>query len=158
MQTYDLNIVNKFATRFAPNSKPSLLDLICVNNVGKINHIDQFPMDGISDHEMLFLSYDLKFNRKEPDFELTYRCYNGINMEELSKEASGLDWNGCLFFSKVDEKVQYLNNLVTHLFNKLVPLKTITIRGHRKPWFTEEILRLIKSVRELIGSGSDFRT
>lgn len=60
-----INIVNKYATRFAPHCKPTMLDLFGTSEVNNVNQVDQFPLAGISDHELMYLCYNIEFNKAQ---------------------------------------------------------------------------------------------
>ena len=49
-----VHIVNQDPTRFAPNCNPALLDIMTCSN--KSLSIHQLSLDGISDHDLLFMS------------------------------------------------------------------------------------------------------
>ena len=57
-----LNLVSKNPTRFSRNCQPSLLDLMCVSDTSFAKHFEKLSLSGISDHELLFLCYDLQIS------------------------------------------------------------------------------------------------
>lgn len=59
MSSAGLNVINKLPTRFGPHSKPGLLDLFCVSDVNNVLHFEQLSLSGVSDHDLIFLSYNL---------------------------------------------------------------------------------------------------
>lgn len=134
----DLDVVNKEPTRFAQNSRPSLLDIVAVSNLAILNHFDQFSLPAISDHDMLFASLNIRFSKfVTPSF--TYRDFKRIDMNALYEEASTLLWNSCWLGTDINEKLSSFESLINYLFDKYVPLKTVRFKRNRQPWFTDEV-------------------
>lgn len=139
-----MNLVNHHPTRFSPPSKPSLLDILCLANLDNLIHFEQFPLAGISDHDMLFCSYSIDFNKVPENIAVSFRDFKHVDKDILDAEAESLPWNGCWFYADIDQKVEFLNNLVKYLFDKYVPLKTVQLQKNRQPWFNDEVVQSIK--------------
>lgn len=107
MSSAGLNVINKLPTRFGPHSKPSLLDLFCVSDVNSVLHFEQLSLSGVSDHDLIFLSYNLVLRpiiNSSPEYLYT-RNFNEINVEDLANEASALPWNDCWFLPILTKKL-----------------------------------------------------
>jgi len=140
-----LRRVNCMPTRFSPNSRPSLLDVHCVADLDYLVHFEQLSLHGISDHDMLFMVYDIDFNRSSNNNLVTFRDFKNTDSESLLAEAATLPWNDCWFFSDVDSKVEHFTNLINYLFDKYVPLKVFTPRKINQPWFNRQVANAIKN-------------
>lgn len=120
-----ITVANKYATRFAPHCKPSMLDLIGVSIINNVKHTDQFPLSGVSDHELLFLCYNIQFCKIKSKTNITYRDFKNVNTTALFNESSSLDWNFCWLLSSVDDKLAHFTMLVKYLFDKYVIIRSL---------------------------------
>jgi len=118
-----LSKINHMPTRFSPNSKPSLLDVLCVADLEYLVHFEQLSLHGISDHDMLFMVYNIDYNRSNNETTVRFRDFKNIDCESLLAEAASLPWNDCWFFSDVDSKVEHFTNLVNYLLINMCQLK-----------------------------------
>ncbi|XP_067631924.1 uncharacterized protein [Eurosta solidaginis] len=139
-----ITIANKYATRFAPQCRPIMLDLFGASDTRNIMHIDQFPLAGISDHELILLSYDVEFSKTKNAVKLMYRDFKKINMNGLQYESLAMDWNYCYLLPHIDDKLSYFLMLVNYLYEKYVPISTTNAIDNKKLWFNNRILQLIK--------------
>lgn len=92
-QIYDLasslglQIVNiSNSTRF--NSTPSVLDLIVVSNPLSVLLFDQLSLDYISDHDLVFCTYDVNFSHSAIRLSFTYKDFSAINALALQTALS----------------------------------------------------------------------
>lgn len=118
-----LVIMNQHATRFAPNCKPSLLDLVCVGDFKYVNHNEQLSLAGISDHDLLFLSYNINLRKSDVARELVFRDFKNIDISSLDKGASSTNWESIWFLADVNDKLKHFNMFVNSLFEKHIPLR-----------------------------------
>ena len=137
--------INKMPTRYSQHCKPSLLDVFCFGDLDFVNHFEQIALPGISDHDLLFSSYNLKFNTPSTKSVFTYRDFKRLNLQALFSEATILPWNDCRFFSDINKKLEHFTNLINYLFEKYVPLKTIKPRKSDHPWFNDEVDEAIRN-------------
>lgn len=140
-----LFVVNKYATRFGPNSKPSLLDVTCVVDMKNVNHFEQLSLPGVSDHDMLFLSYNIEFNATKTESFTTFRDFKRVDFVQLTTEAALLPWHDCFAITDINDKLQHFTMLINYLYDKYIPLKRIKIKNTSQPWFNSEVLNAIKT-------------
>lgn len=131
-------------TRFAPNRRPALLDLMCSSNDSATIHFDQFSLAGVSDHDLLFLACDIDLNYTFTDDHFYYRDFKRINNERLYNDAASFNWNNCWLYSDVNDKLICLCNNIMLLFEKHVPLRKLKINNSTKPWFNKDVKTAIK--------------
>lgn len=116
-------IINRtIPTHYKPNTRPSCLDLIITNHPGKILMHNQVAIPSISHHDLIFLKYKMHAKVKDEEKQY-YRCYKSINLEALVADASNLPWHGIRNSLDSNDQVQQLNDHITTLFERHVPLK-----------------------------------
>ena len=137
-----LKIINSWPTRYAPHSRPFLLDVMIASNDRLTNHIDQFPMADISDHEMLFYSYKIDLNNVSRT-QIQFRDFNSIDIASLHHNSACVKWNDVYYYPDVNDKVECLSLNINYLFEKHVPFRTIKIKSSKPPWFSDQIKKII---------------
>ena len=143
LQANGLSIVNKvMPTRFNRNCVPSLLDYFIVSDLNKVVLFDQINF--VSDHDLIFCSFDLPFNSEvEPVFQ-TFYDYKHIDFASLYDDALQIDWEECFFVCSVDEKLSVFTNQIRGLMDRHLPLRTVRIDNPSCPWFTSSVKEAIK--------------
>lgn len=145
-----LEIVNtNYPTRYAKNCTPSLLDLAIVSDISSVLIFDQLSLDCISDHDLLFCTYDINFTHTAVPLSFTYKDFCSINMDALQFSALTAPWGWCRLSSDPEEKLYYLQEIITQLYIRHVPTKTVNIRNKNCPWFTTEVIDTIKARNKL---------
>lgn len=122
-----------YPTRYSPNDTPSLLDLLIVANPPKVLLLDQLPLDGISDHDLIFATYDIDFTHSTIPLTFQFRDYKAININSLGFHASCMPWDDCKYVPNVDEKLGCIQSRISELCESQVPLKKIHIRNKKCP-------------------------
>lgn len=133
-----INPINQ-PTRFAANCAPSLLDLMCASDVSNVIHFEQLSLSGISDHDMLCITYNLQFSKTIPETYFQYRDFKRINFGALYDECCSIPWNECWYLSDVNLKLEFFNTTVSYLFNKYVPERKVKVKNPRLPWFDSNV-------------------
>ena len=138
-----LSFVNTLIpTRFCNNSTPSLLDIILVSNLSLVLFFDQITF--VSDHDLLFCTFDIEFNRVDCQTSFSYYDYHGIVMSELVTDAMLVDWSCCWNSVCVDEKLAYFVSAVKGLFSRHVPMRTVKKNSNCCPWINYRVISAIK--------------
>lgn len=133
-----LKIVNTTEPTYVPPSKgqSSLLDIF-ITNTDKVVFFNQISV-GITDHDMIFCSYNTELNRSLVDF--TFRNYKAIDNARLFDECSRIDWTKLYTFTEINDIVECFNENITNLFESNVPLKKIKSKPLKcVPWFNNDI-------------------
>lgn len=133
-ESLSLSIVPSGATHFG-NFEPTALDLFVANNLSKVLYRSQFSVPGISDHDFIFMSFDVGLRNNSP-VSFTFKDFSQINLDDLLFSASNLPWDQVYRLNDVDHKLQMINQLLLHLFNEAVPIKTVRIKYPNTPWLT----------------------
>lgn len=126
------------------NCKPSILDVIASNCPNLVLSYGQTPAPGYSAHDLLYAVFDLSTPRPSKK-TLTYRNFKKLNSTALLDDARQVRWEEIFRLTDINNKVSLFNELLTELFDRHVPLQTITVKKQSEPWMTREILNLIEA-------------
>lgn len=138
-----LSVVNSTVpTRFCNNAAPSLLDYFIVSDLTKVLFFNQ--IDFVSDHDLIFCSFDLILVKQLPPESYQFRNFYNINYDALFSDAMQIPRDNCWFFSNVDEKLLFFVNCLKNLFDTHVPLCESRAVSRSCPWFTENVKQAIK--------------
>lgn len=140
----NLNILPFNNTHFTANSA-TLIDLMIVSDLSDIVHFGQFPVPGISRHDLIYSVYSIK-SPKPPTKYIQYRDFKKIDDCLFFLDVENTKWDKIYQLTSVDDMVNSLNNEVLNLFNKHAPIVKKRITGNKKrpvPWMTNEILRVM---------------
>ena len=129
------------ATHHKPTSD-TWLDLCLVDEQDRILDFSKTESPFINGHDLITATLALQ-TPKPSITSFTYRDYNAISAESLNDFLSGLDWS-VAESAPLDECVSVLQSHVTSAINTLAPVKTVTPRKNRHPWFTPEHRVLIQ--------------
>ena len=140
-QSLDLSILPLKPTYHTATSD-TLLDLIITKKNDNVLIHGQLPAPGISGHDIIYVAYSLQCP-KAPRKTITYRDLKHINDTALLEDALLLPWHTILHAHTVDEKVEILNNLILHLYDKHAPLKEKRTNRPPAPWMTPTIKELM---------------
>lgn len=143
-----LTVMNRYPTRYAPNDPPSLLDLLVVSNPSNVLLMDQLSLEGLSDHDLLYCTYNIDFSHSQVPLTFQYRDVKSVNISSLSCDAYCAPWDGCKYLSNIDDKLDFVQSIIAELFEAHVPLKTVRIRNTKCPWYTSEAQASIKNRRK----------
>lgn len=138
-----LTIVNdRMPTRFSPNCRPSLLDLILLSDLKLMTLFDQISF--VSDHDLLFCTLSINLNRIKSSRLVTYRDYNGVDFNSLYSELSLSNITDCWYQSTVDDKLDVFISTLQNIFNRHVPQRSFSIKNCSCPWYTSTVKASIR--------------
>lgn len=115
----------------------SLIDLFLVSNKDYVSSFGQVPVGGISEHDLIFLSYRVHFPRvklKPRDI----KDFNNVNTDRLLLQAASLDWNSIYLQSSSDAKLSAFYNNMNVILDD-IPTKRIFSGPSNVPWFNNNI-------------------
>lgn len=144
-----LQIINRYPTRFAKGSNPSLLDLAVVSDPSSVLVFDQLSLDYISDHDLLFCTYDINFSHSAIPMSFTFKDFCSIDHDALQLATVSAPWDLCRRGIDANQKLDHFQGLVSHLYNQFVPTKTVRVHNNRCPWFTSDVIDKIKTRNKL---------
>lgn len=134
--------INKISpSHYSPNSNPSLLDLMLVNNLSKVKSYGSC-CSNISHHHLIFCSLFIK--PKPPEMiKYSFHNFNKIDPDKLYQKASLIDWNKLLNIDNINHQAESLNDILLNLFIKTVPVSSGISKHPSVPWFSAEIKQAI---------------
>lgn len=134
----------------------SLIDLIFVNNVSKVLLYDQISASDFSNHDLLFMTYDLRVEMQ--CLYYTYRDIHNVDYNYLSFHAENVPWNHIYTLDDANDQLCFIQNKVNTLFDTCVPLKSKRNNLSQEPWFTNEIEQLIRKRNTAYARWKKFKT
>jgi len=155
MLSYGLHLVNTQNPTHFTNTSSTLLDLFFSAQENKVLLFDQISAPSFSRHDLIIMIYDLKCNSSGKS--LTFRDFKNIDSELLISCANLIDWDQIYFLNSIDDKVDFLQNCLNDLFECLVPVKKVNIKGKQNPWFTGEIHRHITERNKIYNHWKRYR-
>ncbi|XP_063902507.1 uncharacterized protein LOC135122238 [Zophobas morio] len=132
-------------TRVTPDSE-TLLDLIFVSS--DLQVIESEVLDlMISEHNTVSCKIALE-NQKPKPLLKTIRSYKNFDIHKFAEDANKIDWSRFYQMSNIDEKLALFNHSLLMLFEFHAPLKTIKVKQHYQPWYTDNLKYLSKIKRK----------
>lgn len=120
----------------SPNS--TLIDHILVKNPQFVVKFGQRPVSGISEHDLIFLSYRIRV----PKLNITAKYiknFKAVNQSLLLHQAHSLNWNGIYGMACVDGKLEALMDNILFLLETCVPSKRVLQGPKSAPWYNNSI-------------------
>lgn len=137
LNTFGLNSMGTEPTHFFTTGC-SQLDLFLVCNRDKMLSFSQINVPGLSNHDMLFGSYDVAITRCEQPTS-SFRDYNRFNANILAESINAIPWNLFEEMRDPDDCLTFLNRHLHQIQDKCFPLRTVRGSRRHNPWFNDEI-------------------
>lgn len=118
-----------------------MLDLILTNKPDKLISFNQVSVPGISNHDLVFASFDYDCTVCEKS--VTYRDFKNINPHFVLDQFYDIPWHQFFDSDDPDMLLEFFNNNIKRLYEGSVPLKTFRPKKPYNPWFNAEIQRAI---------------
>lgn len=139
-----MTVVNDIIpTRFSSNSRPSLLDLFVLSDPNLLLLYDQISF--VSDHDLLFCTFNINLCRNNNTRLITYRDYNSIDFPSLFSEVSDLTWNDCWYQPSVDGKLDVFLTTLRGVYDRHVPERSFYVKNSSCPWYTSAVKESIRN-------------
>jgi len=138
----NLTILPLNATHITRNTE-TWIDHIIVLNPGKALSHGQFSVPGISKHDLIYLSYNLKCPRYVPKI-IKYRDFKNLNANSFISEGISAPWDLVYNATTLNSKVDVFTQILGRLINKHVPQKTSRVTRPAAPWITSDIRKIMK--------------
>ena len=134
-------------TRLRFNNKPSLLDLVLVNNIDSVEDIQYESPLGKSDHRVL--QFELNCIVKKVKYTKLKYYYNKANYEAINNSLLGIDWSIILGSDDVDEQWNAFKNCIDKEIATHVPTKLIKSDSVKRIPLDDQQRKLIKEKHKL---------
>jgi hypothetical protein len=138
IEPFNLTQIVDQPTRITETSS-TLIDLMLVKNPDKVICHGNCAVPGVSDHNLIFMAYNIKRPKFEP-VKVTTRSFKDFNMEDFLAAAEVAPFENVFTVSNVNDKVAILERTINDLLDTFAPYKTFTITKEKStPWITPEI-------------------
>ena len=125
------------------DQRPSLLDLILVNDDEMISNINHHSPLGRSDHEVLLFELYLPKEQKISTNNMSYEFKKG-NYNKMRENCSEINWE-ILNDLKVNEAWEIIKNNVIKLMTEHIPQKKVNSGSKSKSaWMSNKVLKRIR--------------
>ena len=147
IEPFSLKQVINTPTRITATSS-TLIDNIFVKNVEKVSAHGNCAVPGVSDHNLIYIAYDVKKPKFEP-YKVTTRNFKNFNLEEFLAAAETANFENIYNVTNVNDKVTVLENTINDLLDIFAPYKTFTVtKENSTPWINDEI-REVMNLRDM---------
>lgn len=113
----------------------SLLDLLITDAPDVVVKQDQVSMSGVSNHDLVFCSLRLSFNKT--DNNVRYRDYVNFDSGALLEGFYSVDWNVFFQMDDPNDMLNFINYHFLMLHDEFIPLRRK--KKQRTPWFNNDI-------------------
>ena len=144
LETFNLKQIIEVPTRVTEISE-SLLDLIIVSMEEDIVEIGVLENDS-SDHHLIHCTLKVCDVKSGPRI-FSYRNFKNFDYEKFEFDLFEIPWYIIFDLNSVDEKVDYLINNLTYLFEVHAPMITSRFTRPYAPWITDNI-KIMISIRD----------
>lgn len=134
---FGLSKIGTEPTCFSSTSS-SLLDYFLVRDVTRIKYNGQLCCGGLSDHDLIYMSYDI-FVPNYLGKKITYRDYKNVDLRRLVSDFYFLSWENIYLKTNPDDMIDILNENLLFLFNRHVKLRSIICKQDKPKWFNANI-------------------
>nr|CAI5832166.1 unnamed protein product [Callosobruchus analis] len=142
--SYNLHQLLLEPTRITEHSA-TLLDPIFLNCVDKCLKVGTVSAKTFSDHLVVYCHISMKTIKPQPK-TITYRDFKNFDDNSFTEDLFSIDWLIIVYIRDIEDKIQYLVDNITWLFDKHAPIRTIVVSKPRAPWMTR-VLRLMRKER-----------
>ena len=127
----------------------TLLDLFLVKNKEKVLASGTCEVPGVSDHNIIYLGYDIRKPKFKP-FEVTVRDFKNFNVEGFLAAAELENFENVYNVGTIDDKITIMENSINNLLDIYAPYKTFTItKKDPTPWLDDDDIRETMNKRDL---------
>ena len=130
MSSHNFTNIIKDPTRITCRSC-TLIDHIYVTNTSRVSNSGSFD-SCISDHNLVFTTYNLKSKRKPPKL-ITIKDYKNINMDVLRQDLDTSPWDLIDLFDEVDDALWCWETIFKGTLSQHVKTRKVNIRSDNNP-------------------------
>lgn len=138
IEPFNLTQVINEPTRITEKTA-TLLDLFLVKNKEKVLASGTCEVPGVSDHNIIYLGYDIRKPKFEP-YQVTVRDFKNFDTQGFLAAAELENFENVYNVGVIDEKITILENSINSLLDTFAPYKTFTItKQDPTPWLDDDI-------------------
>lgn len=139
--TFNLTVLPTGPTRITDTST-STIDLL-ITDCPQFIRKSKAVTANISDHEIVFLLTDIRFQKTPPQV-IRVRNFRNIDTLRLQGDFQEIDWQEYYESTDVNTKTTIMSTKLERLLQVHAPEKTIVVHDKRTPWITPEIKRAVE--------------
>ena len=145
---YFIDLMTSLSFEILPFSNTRLsstLDWIMIASINsdRIFKLGQTSIPGISDHDLIFITYRYRYPKSENKYNF-FRDYSKLNINSFLIDSLSRNWLTIYECADINSKVKCFNDIFNKLFNDHVPFKRKLCKSKITPWFNNSIFELIK--------------
>ncbi|KAK3917081.1 RNA-directed DNA polymerase from mobile element jockey [Frankliniella fusca] len=122
----------------------SYLDVLASNSNNLVLDHGQTSAPGFSAHDLLYAVFDF-CNPRPTKKKILYRDFKNINTVELLRDAEEQAWQDVYYQQDINGKVNTFNAILTGLFDKHAPIRSVNCKHNPQPWITPDIRKLLNA-------------
>lgn len=104
------------------NFSPTCIDLLLTNRCDGVTNFSQIDLPGVSNHDLVFFTYDIPHSAIEPS-PYFVRDYANADIGQINSAIFEYPWSEFYSLTSSDDLTEYFNNIICQLFDQFVPLK-----------------------------------
>ena len=135
-------------TRYLPNQRPSVLDLVFTDDPDMIETVNHLPPIGHSDHECLFWSLVYACSPTLSDRPHVRWEYHKGAYDEMIAHLDQVQWES-LFKEDIDQNWKIFKELLLQARDKFIPHRTVSANKMKPLWWNKSIGKAIKQKHKL---------
>nr|CAH7753144.1 unnamed protein product [Callosobruchus chinensis] len=116
----------------------SLLDPIFFSNQELNCGAGTINADHISDHRAVYCNIRVKYP-KCPQKVVTFRDFSKFDKDAFNIDLFNVNWLDIVYINGIEEKITFLTEKITALFDYHAPHKTVRVTKPRAPWINSKV-------------------
>ena len=133
----------KLPTRRRSNNRPTLDDLILVNDEKLISDITHFNPLGKSDHDLLIFNLYVESNNKKDNVTVKFDLFRG-DYDQMRSDLKLISWDEMINLD-VEHQWNFLKDKIKSCMNKNIPKIDKSNKSKKKPkWFNGQVKKSVR--------------
>ena len=130
------------ATRFWPNTVPSLVDQVWSNSpqiILKCRNVER----AVADHNVVETTVRIKGKVNTPK-ESLQRNWKSLDVDKFRKEIEDIDWNKIYSLDEINIAYYFLEENLLRVLDSMIPIRKVKHKNKRKGWVSNETKQTMK--------------
>nr|CAH7753143.1 unnamed protein product [Callosobruchus chinensis] len=137
IESYNMKQLIEEPTRITDQTS-SLLDPIFFSNQELNCGAGTINADHISDHRAVYCNIRVKYP-KCPQKVVTFRDFSKFDKDAFNIDLFNVNWLDIVYINGIEEKITFLTEKITALFDYHAPHKTVRVTKPRAPWINSKV-------------------
>lgn len=126
------------------NRNETLIDLILTSEFQVVIEAGAIDMDDVSDHCLIYCKLPCKIKNTLEHVQISFRDFKNNDYDMFKNHFNSIPWFQIYTLQNVNEKILFLNENITILFDLFAPLTKKSIKKRKPQWITETIEIMMK--------------